>query len=45
MLYIIDEIPQYSTKTKKESSYYGKIYNADVCFNSLKVNNLNYLVY
>ena len=37
--YIIDEIPQYSTKAKKELSYYGKIYNADVCFNSLKVNN------
>lgn len=40
--YIIDEIPQYSTKAKKELSYYGKIYNADVCFNSLKVNNNRY---
>ncbi len=37
--YIIDEIPQYCTKAKKELSYYGKIYNADVCFNSLKVNS------
>ena len=40
--YIIDEIPQYSTKAKKELSYYGKIYNADVCFNSLKVSNNRY---
>lgn len=37
--YIIDEIPQYSKKTKKELAYYGKIYNADVCFNSLHVAN------
>ena len=40
--YIIDEIPQYSTKAKKELSYYCKIYNADVCFNSLRVNNNRY---
>lgn len=40
--YIIDEIPQYCTKTKKELAYYGKIYNADVCFNSLKVTNNRY---
>lgn len=40
--YIIDEISQYSTKAKKELAYYGKIYNADVCFNSLKVNNNRY---
>ena len=33
--YIIDEIPVYSTKAKRELSYYGKFYNADVCFNSL----------
>lgn len=40
--YIIDEIPQYSTKTKRELKYYGKIYNCDVCFNSLRVNNNRY---
>ncbi len=37
--YIIDEIPQYSLKAKKELAYYGKIYNSDVCFNSLHINN------
>lgn len=36
--YIIDEIPQFSTKTKSELKYYGKIYNCDVCFNSLRRN-------
>ena len=40
--YIIDEIPQYSTKTKRELQYYGKIYNSDVCFNSLRANNNRY---
>lgn len=35
--YIIDEIPQYSSKTKKELSYYYKVYDEDVCFNSLNV--------
>ena len=40
--YIIDEIPQYSTKTKRELHYYGKIYNSDVCFNSLRANNNRY---
>ncbi len=34
--YIIDEIPQYSTKTKQNLSYFQKIYNSDVCFNSLR---------
>lgn len=37
--YIIDEIPQYSTKTKRELQYYGKIYNCDVGFNSLRAYN------
>ncbi|HPX84292.1 MAG TPA: ATP-binding protein [Bacilli bacterium] len=37
--YIIDEIAQYSTKTKSELKYFGKIYNCDVCLNSLKVSN------
>ena len=40
--YIIDEIPQYSSKTKVELQYYGKIYNSDVCFNSLRANNNRY---
>lgn len=40
--YIIDEIYQYSNKTKRELQYYGKIYNSDVCFNSLRANNNRY---
>lgn len=34
--YIIESVKRYSTKTKKELSYYTKIYDADVCFNSLR---------
>lgn len=34
--YIIDRIKPYSTKTKSELSYYFKIYNSDVCFNSIR---------
>lgn len=34
--YIIESIKQYSQKTKKELTYYKKVYNADVCFNSLR---------
>ncbi len=37
--YIIERVKQYSTKTKKELSYYAKIYNADVCFNSIRCPN------
>lgn len=37
--YIIESISQYSTKAKKELSYYQKIYNADVCFNSIRAIN------
>ncbi len=37
--YIIESVKQYSTKTKKELSYYSKIYNADVCFNSIRCMN------
>ncbi len=40
--YIIDEIPQYSTKTKRELKYYGKIYDSNVCFSSLRANNNRY---
>ncbi len=37
--YIIKQISQYSAKTKKELAYYYKLYNTDVCFNSLSVIN------
>jgi len=40
--YVIDELPQYSTKVKRELSFNIKIYNSDVCFNSLKVDNKRY---
>lgn len=51
--YIIETVKQYSPKTKKELSYYAKIYNADVCFNSIRcpnnrfdlTNNLENIVY
>ncbi len=34
--YIIETIKQYSPKTKKELAYYYKLYDADVCFNSIR---------
>ncbi len=34
--YIIDKVKQYSTKTKSELSYYLKIYDEDVAFNSIR---------
>lgn len=34
--FIIDRIKLFSTKTKKELSYYAKIYNADVALNSIR---------
>lgn len=34
--YIIESVKQYSTRTKKELSYYAKIYDADVAFNSIR---------
>lgn len=37
--YIIESVKQYSPKTKKELSYFSKIYNADVCFNSIRCMN------
>ena len=40
--YIIESIKQYSTKTRKELSYYSKIYNADVSFNSMRCMNNRY---
>ena len=40
--YVIDELPQYSTKVKRELSFNHKLYNSDVSFNSLKVDNNRY---
>ena len=37
--YIIESVKQHSTKTKRELSYYSKIYNADVSFNSIRCMN------
>ena len=37
--YIIESVKQYSTKTKRELSFYTKIYNADVAFNSIRCMN------
>lgn len=34
--YIIEIVKQYSTRTKKELSFYAKIYDEDVAFNSLR---------
>ena len=40
--YVIEELQKYSTKTKRELSYNPKVYNSDVCFNSLKADNKRY---
>lgn len=40
--YVIEELPQYSTKVKRELNFNPKLYNSDVCFNSLKVDNKRY---
>lgn len=40
--YVIEELPQYSTKVKRELNFNPKLYNSDVCFNSLKVDNGRY---
>ena len=34
--YIIETVKQYSTRTKRELSFYVKLYDADVAFNSLR---------
>ncbi len=34
--FIICEVPKYSTRAKKELTYFGKLYNTDVSFNSLR---------
>lgn len=38
----IDIIKEYSSKVKRELSYYYKVYNADVSFNSLRILNNKY---
>lgn len=40
--YVIEELPQFSTKVKRELNFNPKLYNSDVCFNSLKVDNKRY---
>ena len=40
--YIIEHLKQYSTKVKRELSFYEKIYNEDVAFNSLLCQNKRY---
>lgn len=37
--FIIDEVPQYSRKTKRKLAYLYKLYDSDVCFNSLSILN------
>lgn len=37
--YIIEPIKQYSAKVKRELAYSSKLYNTDVCFNSLRCMN------
>ena len=40
--YIIESIRQYSAKTKRELSFYMKIYNEDVAFNSIRCERNRY---
>ncbi len=40
--FVVEELPQYSTKVKRELNFNPKIYDADVCFNSLKATNNRY---
>lgn len=40
--YLIEGIPLYSTKVKRELIYYTKLYDIDVCFNSLRADNARY---
>lgn len=40
--YVTEELPRYSTKTKRELSFNPKVYDSDVCFNSLKADNKRY---
>lgn len=40
--YVIESVKRYSTRTKRELSYYAKIYNEDVAFNSLRCMDNHY---
>ena len=40
--YVIEELAQYSTKAKRELNYNPKLYDSDVSFNSLKVDDKRY---
>lgn len=40
--YVIRMLPQYSTRTKRELSFYAKVYDEDVSFNSIRQKNGRY---
>lgn len=40
--YVIRKIPQYSTRTKRELSFFAKIYDEDVSFNTIRQRNGRY---
>ena len=40
--YVIRKIPQYSTRSKRELSFYAKIYDEDVSFNTIRQRNGRY---
>ena len=40
--YVTRKVPQYSTRTKRELSFYSKIYDEDVSFNSIRQKNGRY---
>ena len=40
--YVIRKVPQYSTRTKRELSFYAKIYDEDVSFNTIRQRNGRY---
>ena len=40
--YVIRRVPQYSTRFKRELSFYAKIYDEDVSFNSIRQKNGRY---
>ncbi len=37
--YVIRKVPQYSTRSKRELSFYAKIYDEDVSFNTIRQKN------
>ncbi len=40
--YVIEELPMYSPKVKAKLNYYGKLFDADVSFNSIRVTGNRY---